>query len=185
MHAWAHICLYTVTCPCSLLFSFFFFFNDTATTEIYTLSLHDALPISGTFIVATVKSGGNKPSALFNYQYEPGRFVSDNVTPEKAPRGYTGNPNLLCYEGHGDLGGPLIKDRVWGFGSYNYFKIDKQLSGVDPKVATDPGVVYVFLEKTTWKISDKDKLIGFIYWGNKQKKNRGLSASTPPESVLG
>src|SRR2546430_11114790 len=28
-----------------MLFSFFFF-NDTATTEIYTLSLHDALPIS-------------------------------------------------------------------------------------------------------------------------------------------
>src|SRR3712207_8032787 len=31
------------TCTCSFLF----FFNDTATTEIYTLSLHDALPISG------------------------------------------------------------------------------------------------------------------------------------------
>src|SRR5256885_17110780 len=29
--------------------TFFFFFNDTATTEIYTLSLHDALPISGRF----------------------------------------------------------------------------------------------------------------------------------------
>src|SRR2546426_7848293 len=29
---------------CSMFF-FFFFFNDTATTEIYTLSLHDALPI--------------------------------------------------------------------------------------------------------------------------------------------
>src|SRR6266498_3880830 len=29
-----------------LEFVFFFFFNDTATTEIYTLSLHDALPIS-------------------------------------------------------------------------------------------------------------------------------------------
>src|SRR3712207_7657170 len=28
------------------LLIFFFFFNDTATTEIYTLSLHDALPIS-------------------------------------------------------------------------------------------------------------------------------------------
>src|SRR6266571_1357461 len=28
-----------------ILFFFFFFFNDTATTEIYTLSLHDALPI--------------------------------------------------------------------------------------------------------------------------------------------
>src|SRR5260221_14757613 len=31
------------------LYMFFFFFNDTATTEIYTLSLHDALPISNTF----------------------------------------------------------------------------------------------------------------------------------------
>src|SRR2546423_14224346 len=30
---------------CLLFFFFFFFFNDTATTEIYTLSLHDALPI--------------------------------------------------------------------------------------------------------------------------------------------
>src|SRR2546429_4795800 len=30
---------------CSLFLFFFFFFNDTATTEIYTLSLHDALPI--------------------------------------------------------------------------------------------------------------------------------------------
>src|SRR3712207_8136290 len=29
-----------------ILCIFFFFFNDTATTEIYTLSLHDALPIS-------------------------------------------------------------------------------------------------------------------------------------------
>src|ERR1039457_6686555 len=30
---------------------FFFFFNDTATTEIYTLSLHDALPIFETLLV--------------------------------------------------------------------------------------------------------------------------------------
>src|SRR5687768_18004854 len=34
-------CLITL----SFFFFFFFFFNDTATTEIYTLSLHDALPI--------------------------------------------------------------------------------------------------------------------------------------------
>src|SRR2546428_3511697 len=33
----------------------FFFFNDTATTEIYTLSLHDALPIS---VVAYLEAGG-------------------------------------------------------------------------------------------------------------------------------
>src|SRR5947207_15646860 len=36
--------------------SFFFFFNDTATTEIYTLSLHDALPISSTAIFLSQQS---------------------------------------------------------------------------------------------------------------------------------
>src|SRR2546425_4462509 len=35
---------------------FFFFFNDTATTEIYTLSLHDALPISMSGSVTTAIS---------------------------------------------------------------------------------------------------------------------------------
>src|SRR2546425_2540088 len=38
--------MYFCLCVILLPFSFFFFFNDTATTEIYTLSLHDALPIS-------------------------------------------------------------------------------------------------------------------------------------------
>src|SRR5216683_1183008 len=38
--------LLTFTCLVFFFSLFFFFFNDTATTEIYTLSLHDALPIS-------------------------------------------------------------------------------------------------------------------------------------------
>src|SRR2546425_12185257 len=49
----------------SLLFStpiffFFFFFNDTATTEIYTLSLHDALPILDVFEDALQALGGRE-----------------------------------------------------------------------------------------------------------------------------
>src|SRR2546426_11638889 len=40
-----------------ILLFFFFFFNDTATTEIYTLSLHDALPI---FIISLVGSRSNR-----------------------------------------------------------------------------------------------------------------------------
>src|SRR5260370_8013242 len=36
--------------------SFFFFFNDTATTEIYTLSLHDALPICLRIDTASLRS---------------------------------------------------------------------------------------------------------------------------------
>src|SRR2546427_10919237 len=41
-----YLCLLIDNHVVVLSFFFFFFFNDTATTEIYTLSLHDALPIS-------------------------------------------------------------------------------------------------------------------------------------------
>src|SRR2546425_13273526 len=40
----------------------FFFFNDTATTEIYTLSLHDALPISPAPVPAPALAPSTPPS---------------------------------------------------------------------------------------------------------------------------
>src|SRR3712207_9370480 len=43
-------------CVIHSLTGFFFFFNDTATTEIYTLSLHDALPI-----FRRARRGGRRP----------------------------------------------------------------------------------------------------------------------------
>src|SRR5207248_10494334 len=47
----------------SILLCFLFFFNDTATTEIYTLSLHDALPISDDRLEAFY----DNPNALRDY----------------------------------------------------------------------------------------------------------------------
>src|SRR6266480_6996685 len=60
---------------CTLLF---FFFNDTATTEIYTLSLHDALPISA-------RAGGSARSA-WPAGASP-RSPRTSPTPARAPCG--------------------------------------------------------------------------------------------------
>src|SRR3712207_170330 len=49
------------------MFLIFFFFNDTATTEIYTLSLHDALPIS----LGTVSGNVLAPLALRPPPFDP------------------------------------------------------------------------------------------------------------------
>src|SRR5256885_1067327 len=60
-----------------MLCFFFFFFNDTATTEIYTLSLHDALPISrylGGF-PQSVPQGLPPRSSLCLLQREAGYFM--------------------------------------------------------------------------------------------------------------
>src|SRR3712207_9077046 len=54
--------------------SLFFFFNDTATTEIYTLSLHDALPIL--FVVERVDAGARLRQFLV-VEDERGRMGRD------------------------------------------------------------------------------------------------------------
>src|SRR3990170_5626330 len=52
---------------------FFFFFNDTATTEIYTLSLHDALPIWLAFGVARDRDDPVRGHAWVRLDGEPDR----------------------------------------------------------------------------------------------------------------
>src|SRR2546426_8979791 len=58
----------------------FFFFNDTATTEIYTLSLHDALPIS--------------PFETMNWQCDPETEASPIVKSFVSPRPTVLTPSL-------------------------------------------------------------------------------------------
>src|SRR2546422_9778928 len=52
--------------------SFFFFFNDTATTEIYTLSLHDALPI---YVARTLDLANAALSFAVRALRRDGRFL--------------------------------------------------------------------------------------------------------------
>src|SRR5437762_5603807 len=51
-------------CSCLLLFLIFFLFNDTSTTEIYTLSLHDALPILVNSKTASATASGCSRGAM-------------------------------------------------------------------------------------------------------------------------
>src|SRR5437764_14631272 len=69
-----------------LLFSyfflfFFFFFNDTPTTEIYTLSLHDALPIS-----SRIGFQSNDQIYLYYSGYDPSWSKYSVMTDRKSTR---------------------------------------------------------------------------------------------------
>src|SRR2546427_12418978 len=72
-----HVCSLTV--PALLLYFFFFFFNDTATTEIYTLSLHDALPISTT--VPQMTNGAHRANLQLHPPRTPHAAVRSRGTP--------------------------------------------------------------------------------------------------------
>src|SRR3989442_13025724 len=66
---------------------FFFFFNDTATTEIYTLSLHDALPIS----IMSWPASKPLPPTLHTQLYQQNLWRSEEHTSELQSR-----PHLVC-----------------------------------------------------------------------------------------
>src|SRR6266853_6796929 len=68
----------------SLILFIFFFFNDTATTEIYTLSLHDALPIRGVRV-------DKRESPRLPGQRDSGRVRSEEHTSELQSQS-----NLVC-----------------------------------------------------------------------------------------
>src|SRR6266699_6736477 len=70
----------------------FFFFNDTATTEIYTLSLHDALPICGGLPFERIRWDFLRPDPSFGrFLAEVGYRRSEEHTSELQSR-----PHLVC-----------------------------------------------------------------------------------------
>ncbi len=137
----------------------------------------------GSAVVNTIKSGGNKFKMLNNPTYQQESWVADNTNAALTTRGYTGQPNLIFWEGHTDIGGPIKRDKLWFFGAYNHFKIDKQISGVPRSVATDLGIFDNEVTKETWKVSKEDTIVGYFQWGRKQKPNRGLSTTVSPEAA--
>src|SRR2546430_15414457 len=91
----------------NLLFSifFFFFFNDTATTEIYTLSLHDALPIwiaNGTCTSAirhgkrASRSGVPRPPNRYVPLRGLNRSTSKSTRSEEHTSELQSQSNLVC-----------------------------------------------------------------------------------------
>src|SRR5260370_30036173 len=81
-------------------FTSFFFFNDTATTEIYTLSLHDALPISAARSARPWASPCSPPPSTAGRRQRPSAFRSDaprcSTRSEEHTSELQSHLNLVC-----------------------------------------------------------------------------------------
>src|SRR5256885_3889853 len=76
-------------------FFFFFFFNDTATTEIYTLSLHDALPISEQ-PTRSIKDHGSVNNVLLKKLKIALALTSEDIRSEEHTSELQSPCNLVC-----------------------------------------------------------------------------------------
>ncbi len=162
------------------------YFDYYATEEVRISASSGAdaeMETGGAAYVTTIKSGGDNFSSLVHYDFTKEGMVGSNLDQATIDQGYTGNQTLDFYEFHGDIGGPIAKGKAWFYAAYNRFRIDAQVSGQDPDVATDISRIFQFNVKGTWQFTEKDKLIGFLVRNDKDKPVRGLSATIPAEST--
>jgi hypothetical protein len=138
----------------------------------------------GAAVISTIKSGGNTFKSLLTASWEPKSLIANNIDPATRARGFTGVPNNKFWEFHPDLGGPIVKDKLWFFGAYNHFTIDEDISGVPHDRATYQGYYNNYTTKETYKASEKDTIIGYYQLGRLRTPNRNLSALTSPDSTV-
>src|SRR5258707_3220665 len=101
MYSYALYRVSSLSSVCSS-FLFFFFFNDTATTEIYTLSLHDALPICFLNLIARNQIGGFFPRNVAVLLHVGFRGRCGHVRDRKSTRLNSSHANIsyavFCFE---------------------------------------------------------------------------------------
>src|SRR3712207_7230221 len=106
----------------------FFFFNDTATTEIYTLSLHDALPIWHAEAHPVEALRGRQPDLLG--ELERGRVAGvppDEVAEEQGGVGHVAGQRAALVERRGDRKSTRLNSSHANI-SYAVFCLKKQIA---------------------------------------------------------
>jgi hypothetical protein len=88
-----------------------------AEAEFKTTGNNADVPFAGVNMVAVMKSGGNNFHGTLIGDWESPRFQSNNITPSLAALGLKNtNPIKDYYDYAGDLGGRIIRDKLWFYG---------------------------------------------------------------------
>ncbi len=147
------------------------------------------MPNPGVLTQFVGKSGGNRPSVSLYYDYENGDIQSRNLDPDQflvpgePANGRTIRPDgnrLASYRNLNlGIGGPVIKDRMWGHFSY----LNQQNSVAAPPAGViQDGTpfdtkLYNYTGKATYQANRSNKIIGYLQHGTKEQPFRTDSSN--------
>lgn len=153
---------------------------------------------SGVYMNMVTKSGGNHVHGTIFANGAGQGMQSDNVDAALAadlrknitnasvlnnPNLQLGNPTTITYDYNGQVGGPLIHDRLWYFGSFRWWKVNNIVSGAfDPNgsAAINDNLIANEMFKLDGQLTSKMKLTGMY---SRNQKNRYHRRNTPPYFV--
>ncbi len=156
-----------------------------------TNALPAEVSVGGTYMNMVTKSGGNDFHGNVLFYYTNENIQSDNFTKNSKfdpfrvirPTLNGGNPLTRSYDLNGNVGGPIIKDRLWFFTSFRQWGADKRVLGArnpDGSFAIDDNRIVNIVGKGTWKISENNTL---SYMYNNNQKDRFHRRDTPPSFI--
>lgn len=176
-----------------------FYYDYGAFEEVQIKAMgNDAeVSVSGTNFVGIIKSGGNDYDGSFFYAWETPDLQSGNVTDQLRAQGITeGNPLKQYYDLNADLGGRIIRDRLWFYvggrrqlirtGLIGYARAPGP-DGVYGTPDDEPGEYKVTLTNTTAKLTTQlnpqHRFNGFVQMQTKDYPEREGTAYRPAEST--
>ena len=144
--------------------------------RVQTLGTDAEFPTRGVQITAVVKSGGNSFHGRGSWDQTNHHLQSNNVDDELRAQGITsGNEIAKQYDFGGDLGGRIIRDRLWFYGAarkrYQGFTVINSYQP-DGSPALEEGQSTWHTEKVSYQSTPSHRFIGFSQWARKPETNQ-------------
>ena len=136
-----------------------------------------------------VKSGSNTFRGLGSANYQSGRFQSDNITPDLLAKGYAPGVNTFTkyQDYYGEIGGPILKDRLWFYASHRDSSSGNFIPGFVKLADRQQSEFYTKLQnptgKITYQVTKNNKLEGMFQFGRKWQPYRTASRFVPLEAT--
>jgi Carboxypeptidase regulatory-like domain len=124
------------------------------------------------------RRGGNRVSGMFYLDAEDKNWQADNVPPDLRAVGYTAAGVNKVYLYGANVGGPIIRDKLWLFGTWGIQDIDKlTLSGSSDKTWLQSG--YARLD---FQLTPTTRINGFLEYDSKLKWGRAMFGYTEQDA---
>ena len=148
--------------------------------------------VAGVFMNMVTKSGGNEFAGDTVGFYENDTLQAENWQDiaEQYPslgEGSAGNPILKMYDINATLGGPIVRDQAWFFGSYRYWLLDQAALGTrnpDGSQGVDDNLIRNAMGKITWQPSSSDRVFLMFQRNWKQRFHRRSYSLTADEHTF-
>jgi hypothetical protein len=162
------------------------FFNYNWIQEVQIVSLGanaEYGEFTGVAANSIVRSGSNRFSGLGEYLFERKNWIADNTTSLSADLRKTFTPREIktYWDTTEQIGGPLVKDKLFFFSGFQYFHREDRPAGFtgDFTSERDPRT----LHKLTWAVTPNVRAEGFVEWDRYDIAGRGASATRPTTDV--